>query len=1309
MATPTPSKETQNEEAIQVPPGVIRQVEAVISNQALFTEPDSTRHSVGVASRRNSSAIQDNDGTAADGRLASSSPPHESQPVTRPRGAEDFLYEAPIEDAPPPAYSETYGLVDLTQAGLNTRANVANDGRVNINIDQKSQRLSNLLVPALRSQLSLQHVDQPSPHPPGYVPASLGGVAGQTPPPSLNVVIHVVGSRGDVQPFVALGKVLKETHGHRVRLATHPVFRTFIEENGLEFFSIGGDPAELMAFMVKNPGLMPGRDALRSGDIGKRRKGMYEIIKGCWRSCFEAGDGTGVEVSDSNLEPRATGNRVLSAPGNLAERPFVADAIIANPPSFAHMHCAEKLGIPLHLMFTMPWSPTQAFPHPLANIQSSNAEVSMTNFISYALVEMMTWQGLGDIINRFREKSLGLEPVSLMWAPGMATRLRIPYTYCWSPALIPKPKDWSSHISVSGFFFLSLARNYTPPADLAAFLDAGTTPIYIGFGSIVLDDPDAMTKLIFEAVKLTGRRALISKGWGGFGGDSMGVPEGIFMLGNVPHDWLFEHVSCVVHHGGAGTTAAGIALGKPTVIIPFFGDQPFWGAMVAKAGAGPLPISNKVLTASKLAAAIIEALKPIALQRAQELGELIRSEKGSDSGALSFHNALHIDSLRCSLAPSRVAVWRVKRTKIKLSAFAAAVLGNEGFLDFNQLKLYRPKEYDFGDSPLEPITGGATALLGTIGSLMMGVADFPMDIFKAFSSRTSTDPNAARGTISSASGLSSKTTLVDEQSDITRATAANRQSPSSGPPDPSRTNSERGIDHSSIPNSLRGDTAPSTPPDASEDGPAGVTSSVHQAQASTVDNEPSRPLSPQSSQKEGTAQNLSVSRLDETQMSFDTALGAGKGVGRIVGAGLKSPMDFTLSLAKGFHNAPKLYGDESVRKADRVTGFQSGLRAAGKEFGFGFYDGISGLVTQPLKGAKKEGVAGLLKGFAKGIGGVVLKPGAAIWGIPGYTFQGIYKEIQKRLGSSVQNYVIAARTAQGYEDWRTSSQAERLDVVSRWRTTQLDISQQRMQWREQPLPSTKGIAKARHMNFDQRKQNPGQAQEQKLDKSAYASKAVSTGDQTAASGRSDSSRNIPEETAFEDAIRQSVATTSTGNLDEDNMIEKAIRASVAELRRVSKEEDEDDAIQRAIQASVSQAKQTQSVTDLFVGARSGESLDVELEEALRLSILAQDSTGDSERYHIHHDWDDSGIDTDDDENIKQALKDSELPNTSPPSYADEDLRKALKQSQEDQQTHQHNDTAAKSEEQVVLEYVKKQSLAEEEHRRAMAQKFGHKD
>lgn len=162
------------------------------------------------------------------------------------------------------------------------------------------------------------------------------------PPPPLNIVVQIVGSRGDVQPFIALGLELKNKFGHRIRIATHGVFKTFVEEHDLEFFDIGGNPEELMAFMVRNPGLLPNYEALRSGDVKQQRKNMYDILKGCWGACIEPGDdGMKGDEKHSGISSRY-------AP----TRPFIADAIIANPPSFAHIHCAERLGIPLHLMFT---------------------------------------------------------------------------------------------------------------------------------------------------------------------------------------------------------------------------------------------------------------------------------------------------------------------------------------------------------------------------------------------------------------------------------------------------------------------------------------------------------------------------------------------------------------------------------------------------------------------------------------------------------------------------------------------------------------------------------------------------------------------------------------------------------------------------------------------------------------------------------------------------------------------------------------------------------------------------------------------
>ena len=191
------------------------------------------------------------------------------------------------------------------------------------------------------------------------------------PKPKLNIVIMVIGSRGDIQPFLKIGKVLKHDHGHRVRIASHPTFRDFVEKDaGLEFFSVGGDPSELMAFMVKNPGLIPSMQTFWEGEIGKRRASMAEMFEGFWRACINT---TEHEHDKANLK-------------HMSEKePFIADAIIANPPCMAHVHIAERLGIPLHMMFTFPYSPTIQFPHPLANIKvrKSNVDAGYVNFMSY--------------------------------------------------------------------------------------------------------------------------------------------------------------------------------------------------------------------------------------------------------------------------------------------------------------------------------------------------------------------------------------------------------------------------------------------------------------------------------------------------------------------------------------------------------------------------------------------------------------------------------------------------------------------------------------------------------------------------------------------------------------------------------------------------------------------------------------------------------------------------------------------------------------------------------------------------------------
>lgn len=212
------------------------------------------------------------------------------------------------------------------------------------------------------------------------------------------------------------------------------------------------------------------------------------------------------------------------------------------------------------------------------------------------------------------------------------------------------------------------------------FLNEGPAPIYIGFGSIVVDDSAKLTRIVFDAVKATGRRAIVGKGWGNIGSDEVDIPENIYMLGNCPHDWLFKHVSCVVHHGGAGTTATGLALGRPTVVIPFFGDQPFWGSIVARAGAGPKPVPYKELTTEKLTDAILYALESLTLQRADEIAQNMKSENGVRIAVDSFHRHLDLQALRCWICPARTAVWAIRHTKIRLSTFAVTVLVEAGLL-----------------------------------------------------------------------------------------------------------------------------------------------------------------------------------------------------------------------------------------------------------------------------------------------------------------------------------------------------------------------------------------------------------------------------------------------------------------------------------------------------------------------------------------------------------------------------------------------------------------------------------------------------
>lgn len=800
--------------------------------------------------------------------------------------------------------------------------------------------------------------------------------------PKLNIVIMVIGSRGDAQPFLKIGKVLKEQYGHRVRIATHPAFRDFVEQDtGLEFFSVGGDPAELMAFMVKNPGMIPTLETVRAGDIGRRRQAMAEMFEGFWRACINATDDE-KDVKNARM---------------MGEKdPFVADLIIANPPSFAHVHCAEALGIPLLMAFTFPYTPTKSFPHPLATIKKSNVDPGHSNFMSYPLVEMMVWQGLGDLVNDFRVKTLCLDPVSTLWAPGALYRMNVPIAYLWSPSLVPKPADWSDEIDISGFVFLDLASSFTPPDPLDKFLNSGDQPVYIGFGSIVVDDADKFTEMVFEAVRLAGVRALVSKGWGGLGGEN--VPDNIFMLENTPHDWLFPKVKACVIHGGAGTTAMALKCGKPTMVVPFFGDQHFWGPMIGRAKAGPEPVPYKHLSAEKLAEGIKYCLTDEAQQKAQEMArDIAREGDGAENACSFFHKHLQLSgkhSMRCSILDDKVAVWWMKNTSLRLSALAADILVERGYITWRKLKLLRHCEYNDFEGPGEPVTGVIGSIAGTFGEAVGGVASVPGRLAKTSNKRRERKERRRR-----------------------KAREFKEKIKEKGP--------ENG-------------NAKTT-----QDGGAteGVDKSISKDEPDKNKMEPAKAEGVQEGGDEGYDHDNASVHTATTQGTADEGYvdQVAEGVGKSAQAIATAPIDLSVALAQGFHNAPRLYGDDTVRRPTRVTGIRSGLRAARSEFVFGIYDAWTGVVRLPYRGARHGGgVEGFAKGVGMGVTGFGLKNIAAVVGPVGYTLKGIKKQVERRRQPT--KHIRRARILQGQKEAALLSDEERdaraNEVVRGWEVFQ---------------------------------------------------------------------------------------------------------------------------------------------------------------------------------------------------------------------------------------------------------------------------------
>ncbi len=405
----------------------------------------------------------------------------------------------------------------------------------------------------------------------------------------MKLTITAAGTRGDVQPFVALGTGLAAA-GFDVQVLTSDDFESLVTSAGLRFRSIGGSIEQ----------------TLQSEE---------------WRHTVEGGNFLKIMRKMNEEMTRRAHDLAVKLPPLLADTDLIIAGTGGVPGTLA---VAEKLGTPLVLAFVFPITPTRDYASPLMPFDSLGGAI---NRASFQVMQAALWQTgrVGDLTVR---RELGIAPPPrLRGSVPQLIKRGTPLLYGFSRHVLPPSADWNANIHTSGYWFLDQIGTWTPHEDLTAFLGRGSAPVYIGFGSMSTRNPEESAKLALEALALSGQRGVIASGWGGLHAEDL--PDTVFMLRAAPHSWLFPRMSAVVHHGGAGTTAAGLRAGVPTVIIPFMGDQAFWGRRVAHLGVGTAPIPRKRLTAQNLAAAITRTVTDQAMrQRAAALGEKIRAEDG---------------------------------------------------------------------------------------------------------------------------------------------------------------------------------------------------------------------------------------------------------------------------------------------------------------------------------------------------------------------------------------------------------------------------------------------------------------------------------------------------------------------------------------------------------------------------------------------------------------------------------------------------------------------------------------------------------
>jgi sterol 3beta-glucosyltransferase len=409
----------------------------------------------------------------------------------------------------------------------------------------------------------------------------------------MRITIPTTGSRGDVQPYVALGVGLR-ARGHDVCLATHADFESLVRRHGLNFYPLAEGGQTLQASDTGDRMLQTGSNAfafLREFNR-LRRPLIHELLRRCWLACRGA------------------------------------DAILVTNTEFLLAETvAEREHLPVVWTSLQPVAPSRFQPSCLFRPWPRGVPGStLYNTATHAITGFGMWLLERQALNRARRDVLGLPPVPL-YGPlksYLAPRLCLDG---YSPEVVRPPLDWGVNHHVTGYWFLDSDPDWQPPPGLTDFLATGPSPICVGFGSMHDRDADRVTKIVAQAMDRSGHRAVLLSGWGGL--RPLPTSERVFSVASVPHAWLFPLTAAIVHHGGAGTTAAGLRAGVPSLVVPFMADQPFWGRRVHDLGVGPKPIPHDRLSVENLDQSVQRMVTDTAMRRrAAELGARIRAEDG---------------------------------------------------------------------------------------------------------------------------------------------------------------------------------------------------------------------------------------------------------------------------------------------------------------------------------------------------------------------------------------------------------------------------------------------------------------------------------------------------------------------------------------------------------------------------------------------------------------------------------------------------------------------------------------------------------